>query len=422
MIGWRVGACGVGIAVAFVLLRRLSPADGSPLFLWLVGLACLAYVLAMREVLQKRGPSRAMLHGALVLALLWRVPLAIAPVGRDADVYRYLWDARVQRAGHNPYAVRPSDPELAWIHSPFTRRLNNPDVSSPYPPVAQLVFRGVTGLHESPQAIKVFLVGCEALLVAVLWQWLALRGRDPAWVLAYAWHPLTTIEIARNGHFDVVGVLLVCLSAVALLRSRSTSASVWFALAVGTKLLPLVLVPLYWKRVRVRDAVVAGGVLAACTAPFVWSGLPPAGSIPDIVQRFRFNAPLFEWAESMLGAWATIGLALGAGLATSIVCRRLDVARDPAAWAWPMAVTLAWSPLVYPWYLVWLVPFFTGSGVLPLAAWSLTIVPTYQVWHWAAGGAPWRVPPALLVLEYSVPLIAAAARYRAIVTWVRPRG
>lgn len=46
--------------------------------------------------------------------------------------------------------------------------------------------------------------------------------------------------------------------------------------------------------------------------------------------------------------------------------------------------------------------------MLPLVAWSLTVVPTYLVWHWAAGGGPWRVPPIVLALEYGVPLLVAA--------------
>ena len=52
----------------------------------------------------------------------------------------------------------------------------------------------VTAVRETPEAFKVSLVGCEALLVLVLWRWLALRGLDPAWTLAYAWHPLATLE------------------------------------------------------------------------------------------------------------------------------------------------------------------------------------------------------------------------------------
>lgn len=408
MRGPRLLVCGAAIGTAFAVLRNLSPRDGSPLFFCLLAPPALAYLLVLRELFQQRFPSRAILVSGLVLALLWRVPLAFAPAGREADVYRYIWDARVQRAGHNPYLARPEDPALAWIHTPSTRRMNNPDVTSPYPPGAQLYFRGVTALHESPQALKVSLVVCEGLLVLVLWRWLRLRGEDPSWVLAYAWHPLATLEISRNGHFDVLGALLVCLSALGLIRGRRTMAAVWFALAVATKLLPVVLLPLYWKRLRTRDAALAAVVLLALSAPFARGGVPPVGSVPDVVDRFRFNAPVFEWMQTAVGAWGAAAMALVAGLAVSVVCRRWDAARTPAVWAWPLAASLAFAPLVYPWYLVWILPFLTSAAVLPLTAWSLSIIPTYTVWHALAAGAPWRVPSAVLMLEYGPPIMVAA--------------
>ncbi len=71
---------------------------------------------------------------------------------------------------------------------------------------------------------------------------------------------------------------------------------------------------------------------------------------------------------------------------------RRDAALSPVAWAWPLAAALAFSPLVYPWYLVWLLPFLTSAAALPLTVWSLSILPTYGVWHWFAGGSPWRGP------------------------------
>jgi alpha-1,6-mannosyltransferase len=404
----RVMVCGVVIGTAFVMLHHLTPRDGSPLFLWILALVSVAYLLVVRELFRQRFPSRTILLCGLALALLWRIPLAVAPVGRSGDAYRYIWDARVQRAGHNPYVARANDPALAWIHTPSTRRMNNQDVPSPYPPVAQLYFRGVTALHESAEALKISLVVCEGLLVLVLWRWLVMRGLNPAWVLAYAWHPLATLEISRNGHYDVLGALLICLSALALLRGRPARAAVWFALAVGAKLLPVVLAPLYWKRVRPRDALLGTGVLLAIWAPFAQGGVPQPGSIPDVIDRFRFNAPLFEWGEAAIGAWGAAGLALAAGFAVSLACRRWDAARTPAVWAWPLAAALAFSPLVYPWYLVWLLPFLTSAAVLPLTVWSLSIIPTYSVWRWFTEGAPWRVPDAMLLLEYGPPIVVAA--------------
>jgi alpha-1,6-mannosyltransferase len=402
---WRIVASGVALAIAFAALRQWGTRDGSAPFFWLLGAAALAYAVAIRELFRQRFPPRALVVAGLVLALLWRVPLALAPVGRDGDVYRYIWDARLQRAGLNPYTVRPDDPAVAWVHSPLTLRMNNPGVPSPYPPVAQLYFRAVTAVRETPEAIKVSLVLCEALLVLVLWRWLAWCGLDPCWVLAYAWHPLATLETARNGHFDVFGVLLLCASAAALLRGWRRRAAVCFALAIGARLLPIVLAPVYWKRLGVRDAAIASAVLLACSAPFIREGTLPAGSIPHVVSRFRFNAPLYELTQTLVGVWGAAAVAVAAGLGVALACRRWDAARTPGAWAWPLAAALACSPLVYPWYLVWLLPFLTGVATVPLTAWSLSVMSTYAVWQWFAAGASWRVPGTVLALEYLPPMV-----------------
>jgi hypothetical protein len=73
---------------------------------------------------------------------------------RDDDIHRYVWDGRVQRRGYNPYMVVPSDPAARGLHTPETRRLNNPDLPSQYPAGAQLFFRAVSAIQESTFALK----------------------------------------------------------------------------------------------------------------------------------------------------------------------------------------------------------------------------------------------------------------------------
>ena len=53
---------------------------------------------------------------------------------------------------------------------------------------------------------------------------------------------------------------------------------------------------------------------------------------------------------------------------------------DPAAWAWPMAIALAFAPVIYPWYLLCLTPFLFSISTLPLAAWTVSALSVYEVW------------------------------------------
>ena len=157
-------------------------------------------------------PRRIVVIG-LVFAAVWHVALLPAPP--NDDIYRYVWDGRLQRFGYNPYIVIPSDPAAHALHTPYTRKLNNPYLPSPYPAGAQLFIRIVTAIHESAFSLKVAFVLCD-FAIALLLNILRLRRSGPHLVLAYAWSPLLAIEVAANGHIDIVGALFLVVSAAAL--------------------------------------------------------------------------------------------------------------------------------------------------------------------------------------------------------------
>jgi hypothetical protein len=151
-------------------------------------------------------------------------------------------------------------------------------------------------------------------------------------------------------------------------------------------------------------------LLAALYWPFVADGVNPIGSLPRVINRYRFNGPAYEWLAPIVGPWAVAWIAVAAGLVVAAGFRLKASSAAPEAWAWPMAVALALAPLVHPWYLVWLAPFLTTRQTMPLLVWSITILPVYIVWAFPPG-SPWAVPGWLLAIEYGA--IAATA----IVIW-----
>jgi alpha-1,6-mannosyltransferase len=109
---------------------------------------------------------------------------------------------------------------------------------------------------------------------------------------------LLAIEVAGSGHIDIVGALLL-VSAAALGRRWRATAAVGLGLAVAVKLLPIVLLPLYWKRVRIRDAALAAAVIGLLYVPFLNHGRIPIGSLGTYVQSFRFNGPVFATLDQV---------------------------------------------------------------------------------------------------------------------------
>ncbi|HEY2457110.1 MAG TPA: hypothetical protein VGI13_07420 [Candidatus Acidoferrum sp.] len=394
-------------AALFICSRSPGVTAGA-CFLVPLAIAGVAYLLAVREFFRTERFPRHVVLTCLVLAALWRIPFFVMPPGPDDDIHRYLWDGRVQRLGYNPYTVIPADPALAALHTPETRGLNNPEVPSPYPAGAQLFFRTVTAIHESIFAFKIAFVACDIAIVLLLLNVLRRSGQSEHWVLAYAWHPLVATNVVSSGHVDILGALLLLASVAALMRRWRMIAAAAFALAVAVKFLPLVLAPLYWRRVRIRDALVAALLFGLLYVPFLEHGRIPTGSLGTYVQRFRFNDPVFATLGRVASPQIVVGFALVAGLLTAAWLRRKPPACCADQWAWPMAASLVCAPVIYPWYLLWLVPFLRSASTLPLIIWTISILPTYIIWHLRSLGREWHLPLWVLLLEYGAVATAAA--------------
>ena len=371
--------------------------------------AGIVYLLAIREFFATPiFPRRVVILG-LVLAAVWHIEFLGLPPGADDDIHRYVWDGRLQRLGYNPYIVVPSDPALAGLHTPETRTLNNPDLPSPYPAGAQLFFRAVTAIQESTFALKVAFVVCEFAIVFVLLDILRCTRQAAHLVLAFAWNPLLAIEVAGSGHIEIVGALLLVVSAAALVRRWRTTAAVGLGLAIAVKLLPVVLLPLYWKRVRIRDAALAAAVVGLLYVPFLNHGRTPIGSLGTYLQSFRFNGPVFAALDQVAPPQLLAGLAVLVGLATATWLRSATPEWSPDLFAWPMAASLLCAPVVFPWYLLWLLPFLMSASTLLIIVWTVSIIPVYVMWHLRALGRPWGALPGwVMLVEYGCVAAAGA--------------
>ncbi len=407
---WRVYVLGITLCVALTICSRHSGDRGGPYFMVPLAFAGIAYLLAMREFFCTQIFRKRVVVIGLVLAAVWHIEFLRLPAGADDDIHRYVWDGRLQRLGYNPYVVVPSDPAVKGLHTPETRNLNNPDLPSPYPPGAQLFFRAVTAIQESTFALKVAFVVCELAIVFVLLDLLRCTcpGQRAYLVLAFAWNPLLAIEVAGSGHIDIVGALLLVVSAAALMRRWRATAAVALGLAIAVKFLPVVLLPLYWKRVRIRDAALAAAVVGLLYVPFLSHGQIPIGSLGTYVQTFRFNDPVFAMLERVAAPQLLAGLAVLVGLVTATWLRQKSPAWSPGAFAWPMAASLLCAPVVYPWYLLGLLPFLESTSTVPIIIWTVSVIPTYYVWHLRMLGRPWSLPGWIMLLEYGSVAAAAA--------------
>ena len=420
--GWRVSILGVVLCVAMTICSRYFIDRGGLYFMASLTLAGIAYLLAIREFFTTSTFDPRVVIIGLILAAGWHIEFLRLPPGVDDDIHRYVWDGRLQRLGYNPYLVVPSDPAVKHLHTGETRNLNNPDLPSPYPPGAQLFFRALTAIQESTFALKAAFVLCELGIVFLLLDFLRRKQQGAHLVLAFAWNPLLAIEVAGSGHIDIVGALLLVISIAALARRWRATAAVALGLAVAVKFLPVVLLPLYWKRIRLRDAALAAAVVALLYLPFLNHRSIPIGSLGTYLQTFRFNGPVFGALDRVAPPQLLVGLAVLAGFATAAWLRIRRSATpespsDPLAepmfiwpiFAWPMAAALVCAPAVFPWYLLWLLPFLTSASTLLLSVWTVSIIPVYVQWHLRTLGHSWGALPGwVMLVEYGCVAIAGA--------------
>ncbi len=438
----RIVACGIVLLISLSATATFDARAHAGTFLLLLGIASAAYLMALGGIARqpasadapryrRSGPPQARLSSGvsrplllcLAFALIWRIVLLTAAPLVSDDVYRYIWDGRVQQVGVSPYAIAPDDPTGTIFHTEATRRIDPASAVLPsiYPPLAQRFFLAITLIDDSVLAMTLAVVFCDLLIIALLWRWFTTAGRSRWWVLAYAWHPLVALEGAGGAHVDMFGTLLLVAAAYALAWRRSLLAAVAFAGAIAVKFLPIVLLPIFWRRVRLIDAAAGAAVIALLYLPFITAtgDWLPLGSLGTYVAQWRFNGPPFRWIAAGIGAPGAAALAAAAGIAVAAYMRRTRPLYDPAAWAWPLAASLCLMPAIYPWYLIWLVPFLvrpaaTPPVIWPLGVWTLASMATYIVWPPFLAGEGWVLPGWVELMEYGS--VAAAA------LWVWRRG
>ncbi|MCX6545256.1 MAG: glycosyltransferase family 87 protein [Acidobacteria bacterium] len=398
---------GVALAATMAVAARLDVRRDTGIVLVLAAVASAIYLFAMWLISRGRVPGRAGLWVCLALAVLCRAPLVPADPTLSDDIYRYIWDGRAQAFGVNPYQAVPADPALDFLHTDTTRKMNHPGQPTMYPPFAEWVFRGIAAIDQSVIAFKLTFVLLDLIIIFLVMRWLVASGRSAWLVLVYAWNPLVILEIAGSGHLDVVGAALLMVSFLALSNRMGWLAAIAFVAAIELKFVPIVLAPLFWRRIRVRDAVIAAGFGLLLALPFTGGTLTaPIGALPAYLAKWRFNGPVYAMAQSAIGMRALVALPLVAGLVAAAWFRWRSRELAPSAWAWPMGVALLLSPTVYPWYLLWLCPFLVERATVPLLIWTQTSLLTYFVWRVSASGGGWQLPWWVLTTEFGV--VAAA--------------
>jgi alpha-1,6-mannosyltransferase len=362
-------ACGAVLLALTVTGLLFQLEDDLDRFLVVAGLQAAVYAVAAWLAWNSRSSPRIMLAIA-TLAILMRVPVMLAPPYLSVDIYRYIWDGRVEAAGFNPYLHTPADPRLVALrdHDIFPQ-IASKDAPTVYPPVAEGLFFIVTRVSGSVTAMKAAMVICEIIAFVLLARLLSLEGLPTARALVYAWHPLPVWEFAGSGHVDAALIALSAASLWAARRRRDGLDGFFLAAATLTKFYPAVLLPALYRRWDCRLPAMFVAVIVIAYLPFMSAGSRFLGFLPGYASQEGFDAhgagfyllTLLQQMPGLAGLDAKIySIDAIAALVTfsAVLVLRGDSARPTYA----MAAALAGLFMVlvsahYPWYFCWLIVF-----------------------------------------------------------------
>ena len=402
--------CALGYAALAFLTRRPGEPDLLAFFLFVAWTGLPAFSLYL--YLYRRGEPFPL--GRLILwAVVFRIcGLAGGPFFED-DFYRYLWDGYRFATTGTPYGAAPeaffTDPAVPAVFHRILDGINYPELPTIYAPVTQVVFLlGYWLKPGSVAALQLMLIVVDLATILLL-----LRLAPAGNVMLYAWCPLVVKEIAFTAHPDGIGVCLLLAALVLAREHRWSSVAVCLGMAVGAKIFALVLAPLVLIGAGFGHWVLFVGTLAALYAPFILQGGTGFESLLVFAREWEFNSAAFGLLTTVLRpfeAKLVLGLLCGAFWARYYLRYSRSNARQVPRGDWLYGALLLASPVINPWYLLWVLPFAAISPSVSAWTASVAVLFAYVTGLSLNDGdlQPYQHPAWVRPLEFGLILLALA--------------
>ena len=371
----------------------------------------------------------------LGVGVFFRVSIFFFAPQWSEDGVRFLWDGELLRQGQNPYQMTPAQVQEkpgageAGYLTQLYEGLNSPNYFSVYPPMNQVLFWGAAQfaqghIEKGYLALRLLLLLGE-VGVFLLLCWLLARLDLPQKQVIFYWlNPLVILEVVGNLHFEGLVLFFLVASLAAMSRQKLGFSGMFWGLAVGLKLLPLLFAPafLFWKQTRKSldfwGMAIGTGLL--CFLPLaLWGAWQNFFQSLQLYQgKFEFNASVYYLLREV-GNWLvgynTISILTKLGTAITVAgviwmsWKRSQATFEGMIGLWVQLYLLYFilQPVVHPWYLL------PGLGLSVLTRqwtfllWSFGAIFSYQ----AYSQNPVQEHALFLMLEYGLVLLGLYLDY-----------
>ena len=327
----------------------------------------------------------------LLVAVIAR--LLCIPAGHytSTDMDRYLFDGKVALSGYDPYQVNHNAQDLQALKAQWKPPEEHAKYPTLYPPLALATFAlaATTDVRHAGLTWKLIVTGFGIGTVFILAALLKRIGHLRHLSLA-ALSPLLILETGIGAHVDALSTFFVA-AALYLYHERKLALSgIFIGLGALTKLLPIMLaIPLCLGQKRLKDSIAIGGALSATIilgyGTTLALGFVPVGSIGTLFEKWRFGSPVYQFLEfSLAGHYPALLAASCVIVSLSVLAYRAWRLEQAISITHPllplsMALILVFSPVVFPWYMMALIPLVVIAPRPFLLTWMCTLPATYEV-------------------------------------------
>jgi alpha-1,6-mannosyltransferase len=338
------------------------------------------------------------------------------------DFYRFIWDGRLLSGGYHPFAELPryyieNNISIVGVDQALFDKLNSPDYFTIYPPVNQFIFLIAAKLSSSSilgsiVVMRVFILVAEIGSLWLIGKILRHYQLPEKNILLYALNPLVIIELTGNLHFEALMIFFLLVSFWFLIKNKLALSAIQFSLAVCSKLLPIIFLPLLLSRLGWKKSILYYLIVGVfCFLLF----LPLLDmeiiygfreSIGYYFKKFEFNASIYylvrEWGFWKYGynIIQTVGVKLAMyGAAAILIYMRFEGIYYQQSIAdrqssidyrsstidlklftsilFTLAIYFAFATIVHPWYITTLLAFSVFTKFRFPIAWTGLIFLTY---------------------------------------------
>lgn len=417
----KVSVYGILFLLILLVMGYLAPREDFVVQLMCYAVAFGLYLLLLFEFEQKNIG----LWSGILFAVIFRLVFIVAVPELSDDFYRYFFDGQLLRNGFNPYLYLPIDifEETGIVSNSYwemlLKKMNSPAYFSVYPPLHQFVFwisaiPGENFLYNLV-TLRLIIIFIDVLNIFLMWKIVQEWRVSKRTLWLFAFNPLVIIEVSGNLHLEGMVLAGLLLSVYALSKKNQITSSLGWALAVGLKLTPLIIGPLWlktWKGKKLISFLGFSGVLILILLIPLSIEKGFLGFLESLrlyQSNFEFNASIYYFLREIISFFlgynpiAYLGPILNimtiSGILGFVYFWKVNKPADLAEGiVWIYLIFLLLQPVVHPWYLI---PAF-GVSVLTknrvFLIWTFLIFLSYSAYRFPEVKESW----VLLWIEYGV--------------------